>query len=397
MNNLTLGESLELLIDNRGKNPPFTDTGIPVISAKHVKGGKLHLREARFVSPETYRSWMPVALMENDVILTSEAPLGRVALVKDSLPLVLAQRLYGLRGRRGVLDSKFLFYALQTGGLQAQLLARSSGTTVVGIRQPELLKLQIPAPDYPEQRKISALLGALDDKIAANDQIIAGALDLADALHAQAVGDSSPGEDTFASIAAVFGGGTPRTAEPSYWDGDILWTTPSDVTALPSPYLFGTKRMITSAGLESCASRLYPAGSIFMTSRATIGAFAVPQRPAAVNQGFIVVIPKDPALRWWLFHEMRSRVDEMLSLANGSTFLELSRKNFKAMTVRLASPEAIAEFDAKAEALHRRAAHAAQETQTLTELRDTLLPKLMSGAIKVRDAEKAVDVSYDGV
>lgn len=91
------------------------------------------------------------------------------------------------------------------------------------------------------------------------------------------------------------------------------------------PYLTTTKRKITDAGLASCSSPLYPAGSILMTSRATIGAFAITQRPMAVNQGFIVVNPKDPDLKWWLIHEMRSRVDEFHAQANGATFLELPR------------------------------------------------------------------------
>src|SRR5690606_5506851 len=122
--------------------------------------------------------------------------------------------------------------------------------------------------------------------------------------------------------ATVAGGGTPSTKVEGYWGGEIAWSTPTDVTALTAPYLFETGRTITAKGLENCASQLYPAQSILMTSRATIGAFALPQMPAAVNQGFIVVLPPTEELRWWLFHEMRSRVEEMISLANGSTFLE---------------------------------------------------------------------------
>src|SRR5699024_12648278 len=105
-----------------------------------------------------------------------------------------------------------------------------------------------------------------------------------------------------------------------------------DVTALRSTYLFNTARSITQFGLDNCASELYPAQSIFMTSRATIGAFSIPQIPAAVNQGFIVVIPLTDNLQCCLFHEMHSRFDDMLSLAYGSTFRELSRKNIYSMT-----------------------------------------------------------------
>src|SRR5699024_10498670 len=178
----------------------------------------------------------------------------------------------------------------------------------------------------------------------------------------------------------------PKTSEEEYWGGDIAWTTPKDVTALRSPYLFNTARSITQFGLDNCASELYPAQSIFMTSRATIGAFSIPQIPAAVNQGFIVVIPITDNLRWWLFHEMRSRVDEMLSLANGSTFLELSRKNFKAMPVRIPEPDVLQRFHSRVNLLHENARNAASESRTLAALRDTLLPQLMSGKLRVKDA-----------
>jgi len=252
-------------------------------------------------------------------------------------------------------------------------------------------RLLMTLPEPRHQQAIAALLGALDDKAAVNDQIVKISLDLADAFYEMFSQGLHFGPDNFGAVAAVYGGGTPSTAKSSYWDGGIAWTTPSDVTALSAPYLFKTDRTITESGLANCASQLYPAGSIFMTSRATIGAFAVPQIPAAVNQGFIVVVPPRTEMRWWLFHEMRSRIDDMLSLANGSTFLELSRKNFKAMPARVGSSDVIRQFDAKVAPLHQRAAKATQESTTLVELRNALLPKLMSGEIRVLDAERAVE------
>jgi type I restriction enzyme S subunit len=136
---------------------------------------------------------------------------------------------------------------------------------------------------------------------------------------------------------------------------------------------------------------LYPVGSILMTSRATIGAFALAQKPMAVNQGFIVVQPHDVELRLWIFHEMRSRVDEFVSLANGATFLELSRSNFKKFKVRLTEASIMREFAALAEPLHAVAANALAETAKLAATRDALLPQLMSGKLQVKDAEKVLE------
>jgi type I restriction enzyme S subunit len=266
----------------------------------------------------------------------------------------------------------------------------TTGTTHQTMYYPEAKALHVCVPSRGEQQRTAAVLRAMDDKIAVNQRIATMCLTLADTIYKSFVEGHPPGPETFDSVATVSGGGTPSTTEHSYWDGGIAWTTPSDVTAIRSPYLFGTSRTITELGLANCASPLYPAGSIFMTSRATIGAFAIPQIPAAVNQGFIVVVPLRREMRWWLFHEMRSRIDDMVALANGSTFLELNRRNFKAMSVRLGSIERVAEFDLHVGPLHQRAAASAAETTTLAELRDALLPKLMSGEIRVRDAEKIV-------
>lgn len=186
MPDLILGESLEVLIDHRGKTPrklggDFVRQGVPVASALLVKDGRLALGEARCVTEEMYGRWMSVSLKRHDVLLTSEAPLGRVALVPDDSPLVLGQRLFGLRGKAGVLDSRFLFYALQTDAVQSELRGRATGTTVAGIRQSELVRVRIPAPSYPEQVAIAAVLGALDEKIAVNDRIVENSYELVQA------------------------------------------------------------------------------------------------------------------------------------------------------------------------------------------------------------------------
>ncbi|MGW0841153.1 restriction endonuclease subunit S [Streptomyces sp. NPDC002787] len=311
---------------------------------------------------------------------------GKVARI--SRPAVTNQQINALVPDLSVVDPGFAYYMLRYRAADIRRIA--SGSTTPIVNKSTFEAFIVSTPDVSEQAEIAEVLGALDDKIAINKQIAATALELADTQFASAARGVNFGPDTFGSTATVAGGGTPSTKTEEYWGGGIAWTTPTDVTALSAPYLFETGRTVTGEGLENCASQLYPAQSIFMTSRATIGAFALPQIPAAVNQGFIVVLPPNEELRWWLLHEMRSRVEEMISLANGSTFLELSRKNFKAMPIRLASDQSIAEFAQAVAPLHRRAAQATAESRTLATLRDTLIPQLMSGKLYVRDAVKVV-------
>ncbi|WP_341580120.1 restriction endonuclease subunit S [Microbacterium schleiferi] len=281
-------------------------------------------------------------------------------------------------------DPRFLYYLLQT----VRLASHAVGSALPYLKQSTLQAVPVVIPKRPDQQAIAEVLGALDDKIAANTALAGTATRLASMEFAAAVHDASWGP-TFDEIAAVNGGGTPSTKNPMFWDGDISWATPTDMTALVGPYLESTTRSITPAGLAACSSKLFNPGAILMTSRATIGALAVNGVPTAVNQGFIVVEPHNPRLRWWLFHEMESRIEEFISWANGATFLELSRGNFRRLRVRTPSKGLLAGFDSRVSSLHEAARAALVQNGTLAATRDTLLPQLMAGKLRVRDVEAA--------
>jgi type I restriction enzyme S subunit len=279
------------------------------------------------------------------------------------------------------LDPLFCYYALLP--LKEQLLRIASGSATPILNKSRFSDVQISLPPLDEQRRIAGVLGALDDLIEVNRKLIADLVASADVIASTYLGRGDV--RTFAEVCEIFGGGTPSTRDQSFWNGIIRWATPSDITALPSPYLFDTDRHITQAGLDACSSKLMPVGSILMTSRATIGAFAVAQVPTAVNQGFIAVEPRTEVDRWFLFHEMRRRVPEFIQRANGSTFLELSRGVFKALTVCLPSVTDREELHGKVAPLHAAAAALQVEIQELAQTRDELLPLLMSGRVRVGD------------
>lgn len=175
------------IIDHRGKTPKklgtdFVPSGVPVASAQLVNGGVLDLSDCRFVDEATWQRWMPIPLRVDDILLTSEAPLGRTARVQSSDPLVLGQRLFALRTRADLLDSAYLYYWLSSRKGQAALAEQATGSTVLGIRQSALRRIKVPVPAMEEQRAIGEVLGALDDKIAANRVVMIRAEELAVAL-----------------------------------------------------------------------------------------------------------------------------------------------------------------------------------------------------------------------
>lgn len=270
--------------------------------------------------------------------------------------------------------------------------AHKDGSVAQRLNLPIIRQLPIPVPPLSEQRGIAATLGAVDAKIESNRQSVELIQQLCRSFcdHWRKRCSGSLTESTFGDFAEVFGGATPKTSEPDFWNGGIAWATPTDMTALSAPYLFGTSRTISERGLVGTSAVLHPAGTIFMTSRATIGVFAVNQIPAATNQGFIAVRPKEEFHRWFLFEEMRSRVPEFLDNANGSTFLELSRGRFKELPLRVPEQSKLVELDEALSPLHAKAAQLVRESSTLMRARDTLLPELLSGRIRVPEAREAI-------
>ena len=155
------------IIDYRGKTPRKTSSGIPLITAKIVKGGQIKT-PTEFIATEDYDSWMRRGIPRSgDVVVTTEAPLGEVAQLNDQR-VALAQRLILLRGKSGTLDNRFLKFLMQSDDVQDQLRARATGTTVLGIKQKELRQIELALPPISEQQTIAHILGTLDDKIELN-------------------------------------------------------------------------------------------------------------------------------------------------------------------------------------------------------------------------------------
>ncbi|MFO0750884.1 MAG: restriction endonuclease subunit S [Myxococcota bacterium] len=213
---------MEDILDRRGVTPlklgsEFVRAGHRVISAKLIKNRGIDLAadEPRFVDGPTYKKWMRTPLLPDDVILTSEAPLGELAYIKSRLEWCIGQRLFAVRTNKQRLHGRFLYYALQSENVVQELHSRATGTTVLGIRQTELRRVQIPLPSMAAQRAIAQILGTLDDKIELNRrtsetlEAMARALFKSwfvdfDPVHSKAEGREPAGMD--AATAALFPG-----------------------------------------------------------------------------------------------------------------------------------------------------------------------------------------------
>src|SRR5574337_748098 len=183
------------------------------------------------------------------------------------------------------------------------------------------------------------------------------------------------------------GGGTPSTKESAYWEPAVHhWATPKDLSGLGSPVLLSTERRLSDAGLAKVRSGLLPAGTLLMSSRAPIGYLALAQIPVAVNQGFIAVRPGGLLPPTYLYFWCQSNMDVIKQNANGSTFMEISKAAFRPIPLVFPPKELVAQFVDVAIALLARITEGERHRTQLAETRDTLLPRLISGKLRLPEA-----------
>jgi type I restriction enzyme S subunit len=402
-------EDVARIIDYRGKTPKKTDSGIPLITAKIVKNGRIE-KPNEFIAEEDYDKWMIRGLPESgDVVMTTEAPLGEVAQIRDN-NVALAQRIITLRGAKNILDNGYLKYFLQSNEGQTRLKARETGTTVTGIKQSELRKVLIPMPEIGTQRAIAEILYSLDDKIELNNQINENLEALAQAIFKHWFIDfefpdkngnpykSSGGKmveselglipegwnvGELQEILEVKGGGTPSTKNEEFWDGDINWTSPKDLSKLKFPVLLETEKKITASGLKKISSGLLPKGTLLMSSRAPIGYLAITEIDTAINQGYIAINCKGSFDNLFMLFWLKQNIASVTAMANGSTFLEVNKANFKKIKIVIPKPNVHNIFVDHIKHMFELLTQNEKESRNLESLRDTILPRLISGTLEL--------------
>ncbi len=372
-----------------------------------------------------------VEVKEGDVLLNITGDsVARACQVDPSiLPARVNQHVAIVRPDPTRLEPRFLRYSLVLPNAQAKLLSwAGAGGTRKALTKGMIEAFDIQAPeDVSEQRAIAGVLGTLDDKIELNRRMNETLEAMARALFKSWFVDFDPvrakmeGRDTglpdhladlfpdrlvdsemgeipegwevseIGNEVKAVGGTTPSTKDQSYWDrGHHCWATPKDLSQLDSPVLLETNRKVTNAGLRKISSGALPVGTVLLSSRAPIGYLAITEVHTAVNQGFIAMIcdqrlPNLYVLRW-----CDQNLDHIRNIAGGSTFAEISKKVFRPVPVLVPPAATLGVYERLSRPLHERLVANTKDCVTLRALRDTLLPKLISGEIRVPDAERTL-------
>jgi type I restriction enzyme, S subunit len=391
------------VVDCVNKTAPVvsTPTDFKMIRTTNVKAGAIDLTDCRFVDDATYAKWTRrVKPRRNDIVLTREAPLGEVGLLRSDENVFLGQRTMLYRADPKVLDQRFLFYSMLGPYVQGQIRGQGSGATVEHLRVPDAESFLVPHPLVDQQRKIAAILSAYDDLIANNQRRIALLETMAEEIYrewfvrmrfpgsAQVAIEKGVPHDwqlpTTAQAFSFYGGATPSKDVARFWQrGTVHWYTPTDITGAAGVFMETSSEQCTEEGLESCSANLFPAYSIMMTSRATIGAIGINLAPACTNQGFITCIPNDRYPLSYLYHWLKLAKPHFESLSGGATFAELTKGTFKRIRI-LTPPKAIVEaFDQRVAPMFKQMELLIRANSRLKATRDALLPRLISGKLKV--------------
>lgn len=418
-----LEDCMEAIIDYRGKTPKKTTFGIPLITAKIIKKGTI-LPVEEYISPDDYNEWMRRGLpKQGDVVLTTEAPLGEVAQLQNS-KVALAQRVVTLRGKNGFLDNTFLKYLLLDNSVQNLLKSKSTGTTVTGIKQRELRKIKLSFPPFSEQQAIAHILGTLDDKIKLNRrqnatleamaqatfkdwfvdfgpvrakmegrQLECMSREIADLFPDRLDGEGKPegwGWKPLSCFFELLGGGTPKTSVDEYWNGEIPWFSVVDTPSGSDLFVVKTQKNITKYGFENSSVKIVPQNCTIITARGTVGKLALTGVPMTINQSCYAAKASKYIGNFFIYFLLRKSISHLESNAHGSVFSTITRSTFETIYSDYPTESLCIAFEESAFPLMEKVKKNVLEVNTLTSLRDTLLPKLISGEMRVPDAEKMV-------
>ena len=382
-NHFALGEITELVIDYRGKTPKklggdWCKQGYRALSAKNIKTGRIVQAETiRYIDESLYRKWMKDEVQRGDILITSEAPFGQIFFWDSDEKIVLSQRLFCVRIKPEY-DARFIYYYMTTPEFQSELDGRATGTTVIGLRQPELMKCVIRCPEIQEQKVIAAILSSIDAKIIANEKVNDNLQQQSAALFSSLY-DRSNTEVRFTDLIQILGGGTPKTGENTYWNGNIAFFTPKDVGI---PYTLITEKTISKEGLSHCNSRLYPVNTVFVTARGTVGKVGMSGVPMAMNQSCYALVGKETHQLLVYFYTLKA-VDRLKHKASGAVFDAITTRDFESEQIMKLSDDDATAFLRVAEPMFQEVLNNNIENLRLSTLRDSLLPKLMSVEIDV--------------
>jgi type I restriction enzyme, S subunit len=427
MQNKSIEELCIKITDGSHQSPKGAKSGYPMYSVKDMREFGFSDKDCKLISQEDYQKLKNNGCEPNtdDILIAKDGSvLKHIFRLRGKNECAILSSIAILRPNTTLIDPDYLCFAIKNPILKNHILRNYvSGSGVPRIVLKDFKKIVLPVPELSTQKAIAHILGTLDDKIELNQKMNQTLEEIAkaifkswfvdfDPVRAKAEGRSTgipseisdlfPDELVESEIGEIpkgwevvpftetfefFSGGTPKTSVEGYWGGDVPWFSIADLNA-SSPWVTETEKSITELGLSKCSAKLIESGTTIVTARGTVGKVALAGQDMAINQSCYAMAPATGYPNSWLYLQTLALVERLRANAHGSVFDTITRKTFEQFSVLSAPTEVLNTFGEMTSPLFERMRTADLESKILSELRDTLLPNLISGELCIPDAEK---------
>ena len=335
----------------------------------------------------------------DDILYSTVRPNQRhYGIVKDVVPNMLVSTGFAvIRVDKAKADADYLYYYLTQNAIVDGLhsIGEQSVSAYPSIKPSDIESLEMLLPSLPEQVEIGRSLKALDDKIANNTKINHHLEQMAQAIFKSWFVEFEPfggvmpddwREGTISDLGDVIGGSTPSKAKPEFYtENGIAWITPKDLSVNKSKFITHGADDITELGLRNSSARLMPRGTVLFSSRAPIGYIAIASDEVCTNQGFKSVVPKANVGTAFIYYFLIQNLETIESMASGSTFKEVSGSTMKGIPAIIPDDDTLRRFQEECTPIFEKQELLEAENAHLAEIRNSLLPRLMSGELSVAD------------
>jgi type I restriction enzyme S subunit len=326
----------------------YAESGSKFIRMTNLQRDKieLNLSNLKFVNVNSDSSdGKRTSLKTGDILISITAELGKIGWVHNGLgEAFINQHTALIRLKSIQSNSKFIAYLLSSTAMNHRINRLNDSGAKAGLNLSTIRTIQLIIPPILEQAKIAKILFTWDKAISNTERLIDNSKQQQKALMQQLLTgkkrllddlgkrfDRAWEEVTVGSFGQIYSGGTPSTAKKEYWDGEINWVTPTDITKQDTVYINSSVRKISTDGLKNSSAKLVPKGSLLVCTRATIGGMAITAHEMCTNQGFKNIIPNQKTSIEFVFYLLTFQKHKLVSKASGSTFLELSKSSFESI------------------------------------------------------------------
>lgn len=386
---IELGEVAEVQTGPFGsqlKNEQYITGGTPVVTVEHIQNFRIVDFDYPSITNEDKERLSKYLMKAGDILFTRVGSVDLSAYVnKDQDGWMFSSRMLRVRPDKEI-NSRFLSYFFQQKSFRDYILNISVGATMPSINTGILKTIPISYPPLDEQNSTASVLSSLDEKIDLLHRQNQTLEQMGETLFRQwFVEEADEGWETIALYDAIelVGGGTPKTSVEKYWNGDIKWLSGGDITSNHKSIITGSEKKISEEGLNNSSAKLLPKFSTVISARGTVGKYCILSEPMAYSQSNYGIKPKFEGCYFFTYLLINHSVKELNSAAYGSVFDTITTNTFKGLDINIPSEKETQKFEVKVRNYFLKILTNQTQIRTLTALRDTLLPKLMSAAVSI--------------